>query len=197
MRRSLREKLKLILAFIGFLWVVFLVDVVIPVPLASFGLKPRSAVGLIGVVTMPLLHGGFHHILSNTIPLSVLLFLLSGSRMRSAEVVVGLIILGGFLLWLTGPSGATHVGASGLVYGLITFLIVAGMRQRRFLSLAVAVVTGFLFGGTLVFGILSSVGEGISWQGHLTGAAAGVIIAMYTEKRSTRFRFRRAVARKS
>ena len=88
-------------------------------------------------------------------------------------------------MWLTGRAGATHVGASGLVYGLITFLIVAGIRERRFLSLAVSALTGFLFGGTFFLGILPTVGENVSWEGHLTGAFAGIIIAMCIEGRST------------
>ena len=133
---------------------------------------------------MPFLHGNLGHIISNTIPLCILLFLLAGSQERSTRVIGALIICGGSLLWLTGRSEATHVGASGLIYGLITFLIVVGIRERRFLSLAVSALTGFLFGGTLFSGILPTVGESVSWDGHLTGALAGVIIAIRTQDRS-------------
>ena len=89
---------------------------------------------------------------------------------------VGLVLVGGTLLWLFGRGGRVHVGASSLIYGLIAFLIVAGFRERRIASLAVAVLTGFLYGGTLLSGILPS-SKGISWDGHLLDAVGGGIVA--------------------
>ena len=78
MQHTKREEARLILGFIGLIWLVFLVDVVLPIDLASFGLTPRKVFGSIGIVTMPFLHGGWNHIISNTVPLCVLLFLLAG-----------------------------------------------------------------------------------------------------------------------
>lgn len=184
MKHSKREEAKLILAFVGFIWLVFLADVFLPLELASFGLTPRSAAGLVGIVTMPFLHGGWNHIISNTVPLCVLLFLLAGSRSGSAAVVVGLIVAGGSLLWLVGRADRTHVGASGLIYGLIAFLLVAGFREGRFVSLVVAVVTGLLYGGSLFYGVLPTAEPGVSWEGHLTGAVAGAMVATQTVRRS-------------
>lgn len=184
MRRSFREESKLILGFVGLLWLVYLIDLVLPVDLRSFGLTPRTVSGIPGIGTMPFLHVGWNHLISNTVPLVVLLFLLAGSRAKSVEAVVGLIVTGGVLLWCFGRSGSIHIGASGLIYGLIAFLIVAGFRERHFVSLAVAILTGFLYGGTLLFGILPTAGEKVSWDGHLAGAVAGVLVAVRLVKKS-------------
>lgn len=81
-----------------------------PVHLAAFGLVPRTVNGLAGIVTMPFLHGGWHHLLRNTVPLCLLLFLLAGSRARSDRIVMGLVLVGGTLLWLFGRGGRVHVG---------------------------------------------------------------------------------------
>ncbi len=183
MRQETQRELTMILGFIGLIWLVFLTDTVLPVDLAAHGLMPRTWSGAVGIVTMPFLHAGWKHITSNTVPLCVLLCLLAGSRSKSAEVVGGLILLGGSLLWLFGRGHSVHVGASGLICGLAAFLIVAGVRERRFIPLAVAVVTGFLYGGTLLFGILPTAGSGVSWDGHLTGAIAGALLAVWTVSR--------------
>ena len=159
--------------FIAVIWIVFLLDLILP--LETFGLAPRTARGLIGLVTMPFLHGSLGHILSNSVPLFVLLMLLAGSRARSLQITVTIILLSGALLWLFGRSGI-HVGASGLVFGLITFLIASGILEKRLLSLMVSIIVGFLFGTALVRGVLPIV-PGVSWDGHLSGAAAGVVVA--------------------
>jgi membrane associated rhomboid family serine protease len=91
--------------------------------------------------------------LSNTVPLFILLVLLAGSRARSWAVVIDIVLLGGSLLWLFGRS-ADHIGASGLVFGLMTFLIASGYFERRIMPLLIAFVVGFLYGGTLLFGAL-------------------------------------------
>ncbi len=180
MKHAVGEEIKGVLVFVGIVWAVFLADFVIPGDLNRFGIVPRTTSGLFGVATMPFLHGGWGHLLSNTIPLIVLLCLLAGSRANSAAVVAAIVLLGGALLWLFGRGGRVHVGASGLIYGLIAFLLVAGFRERRFVPLAVAVVVGFLYGGTLLSGVLPTVGPGISWDGHLLGAVAGAAVAAVT-----------------
>ena len=105
----------------------------------------------------------------------VLLMLLAGSCARSWEIVLEVASLGGLLLWLFGRH-ANHFGASGLIFGLAAFLIVSGIRERRTIPL-VAVVVGFLYGGTLPWGVLPSVGPDISWDGHLSGVIAGAAVA--------------------
>ena len=116
------------------------------------------------------------HILSNTVPLFVLLILLAGSRAESWEVVVLITLLGGLLLWIFGRE-AIHIGASGLISGLATFLILSGFLERRIIPLLIALLVGFLYGSVLVMGVIPRIGSQVSWDGHLCGAIAGGIVA--------------------
>ena len=178
MKHRITEELHFVIVFIGLVWSVFLVDLVLPTELSNFGLTPRRMTGLPGIVTMPFLHNGWDHILGNTVPLTVLLCLMAGSRANTYVAVPVIVIIGGILLWLCGRF-ATHVGASGLVYGLIVFLIVAGIREARLRAILIAVVVGLLYGTTLLTGVLPmSVEEGVSWDGHLFGGIGGGITAI-------------------
>lgn len=180
MKHRIKDELQGVGIFIGIIWLVFLIDWTLPTDLRNWGVVPRSLWGLTGIFTMPFLHGNWQHLVGNTIPLAVLLCLLAGSRANSTGIVVTLTVIGGALLWLLGPSASLHIGASGLIYGLITFLIVAGITERRPMALGIAVVVGIMYGTTLFGGILPfTVNEGVSWQGHLTGAIAGVLLGRF------------------
>jgi membrane associated rhomboid family serine protease len=181
-QRRLRDEAKLIFAVIGLIWLVFLVDKLTPLSLTGWGLIPRDVTTLSGILTMPFIHGTWSHIIGNTIPLLVLLLLLAGSQARSIEVVTVIVLLGGVLLWCFGRGGRCHVGASGVIYGLIAFLIVAGFLERRFLPLMAALLTGFFYGSSLLTGILPTAGSMVSWDGHLSGAIAGAAIAFFKVK---------------
>jgi len=169
---QIREELQTVLLFVGVMWGVYLLDCLLPWSLSDWGVVPRTLWGLMGIPLAPLLHANLGHLISNSIPLAILLILLVGSRTNTWITVGEIIVLGGLLLWLFGRS-AIHVGASSLVYGLIAYLIVSGFRERRLVSLLVAILVGFLYGGTLISGVLPSVGSHISWDGHLCGAIAG------------------------
>ena len=134
---------------------------------------------------VPFLHASLEHIVSNTVPLFVLLLLLAGSQAKSSGVVVGIILLGGALLWLFGRP-AIHIGASGLIFGLMAFLIVSGLRERRFVPLAISVLVTFLYGGSLLLGVVPQFGSNVSWDGHLCGALAGAAIAMALTRKPPR-----------
>lgn len=159
--------------FIASLWMVYLVDLVLTVDFNSYGLVPRTLHGLIGIPLMPFLHGSWGHLLGNTIPLGILLFILLSLRRDYLEVIVSIVILGGLLLWCFGRS-ADHVGASGLVCGLVAFLIATGFAERKPVSILVAILVGFLYGTTLLWGVLPTAGKSVSWDGHLFSAIAGV-----------------------
>jgi membrane associated rhomboid family serine protease len=169
------EELHGVLLFVGAVWAAFVLTLAFP-SLDSFGVTPRTLVGLVGIPAMPFLHANLGHLLGNTVPLFVLLALLAGSQARSWEVVAAVVLLGGLLLWVFGRP-ATHIGASGLIFGLITFLMLSGVLEKRLVPLAVCVVVGFLYGGTLLWGILPRFGSHISWDGHLAGAIAGGVVA--------------------
>jgi membrane associated rhomboid family serine protease len=172
---TVHDEIHGVILFVGAIWAVYFVSLAYP-GLDQFGVIPRRLGGLIGIAAMPFLHANLHHLLSNTIPLIVLLILLAGSRAESWAVVVLISCLGGLLLWIFGRP-AVHVGASGLISGLVAFLILSGLLERRVVSLLIALVVGFLYGGSLVMGVLPRIGSSISWDGHLCGAIAGGLVA--------------------
>lgn len=181
MQHTIQQEIKGVVIFIATIWGVFLLECVVPFDLLSFGVTPRTLHGLVGIPAMPFLHANLQHIASNTLPLFVLLILLAGSKARSWEVVTEIVLLGGILLWLCGRT-ATHVGASGLIFGLIAFLIVSGWLERRFVPLVISLVVTFVYGGILLWGVIPRIGTHISWDGHLLGAVAGGVIAYLMTK---------------
>lgn len=164
--------------FISCIWVVFAVDYFLP--LETFGLVPRTARGLIGILTMPFLHGDFKHLLGNTIPLAVTLLLLAGSRANSGAIVALIALLCGIGLWLFGRT-ALHIGASGIVFGLIAFHVFAGIFEKRLKSVIIAAFVGLLYASTLLRGIIPFQ-QGVSWEGHLIGALAGALVALMVSR---------------
>lgn len=169
------DEIEGVLAFLGVIWGVFLLSFLVP-GVDRFGVVPRTAGGLIGIATMPFLHASLAHLLSNTVPLFVLLLLLAGSRARSWAIVAEIGFLSGFLLWIFGRP-AIHIGASALIFGLITFLIVSGLLERRPIPLLISLGVGFFYGGSLVFGVIPGLQSDVSWDGHVCGAAAGILAA--------------------
>ena len=155
------------------LWIVYFLDLLVPIQFVDYGLVPRTFKGLMGIPLMPLLHGSWGHLLSNTVPLCILLFILHSSRSDYVEVILSIVFGGGLLLWCFGRN-AVHVGASGLVDGLVAFLISIGFADRKPVSIFIALLVGFLYGTTLFFGILPTAGATVSWDGHLLGAIAGI-----------------------
>jgi len=159
------------------MWVVQLADFVIPLDLNGLGLRPRTFRGLIGIALMPFLHAGLGHLLSNTVPLVILLGLTVTTRRQPWHVVVSIVLGNGILLWLFGRN-AIHVGASGLVFGLIAYLITVGIREKQLKSLTIAILVGFFFGTTLLFGVMPTFRSAVSWDGHLCGAISGTFVAL-------------------
>lgn len=173
---TVRDDLLVVGLFLALIWLLFILDTLLPfLPFERLGLVPREVRGLDGIITMPFVHKDLAHIIGNTIPLAVSLVLLAGSRANSAIIVLLTIVLSGTLLWIFGRE-ARHIGASGLVFGLVAFHICAGIFERRLISIAIATVVGLLYAGTLFRGILPFQ-QGVSWDGHLFGAIAGGLIA--------------------
>ncbi len=175
-KHTIQQELQIIGGVVALLWIIHIADWVVPGQFTDWGLWPRTLRGLAGIITMPFLHGNLAHLFGNTIPLLILLSLMAGSRANSWQTVIGITILNGCLLWLVGRN-AMHVGASGLIFGLIGFLVCAGYFERRVVSILVAGVVLFLYGTTILFGILPTAGSNVSWDGHLTGLIAGIVVA--------------------
>jgi len=171
---TIREELKSILIFVGIIWLVFIFDRFLP--LEKMGLVPRDFGGIFGIATMTFLHGDFAHIMSNIVPLVVMLLLLSGSRANSIVIVISIIAIGGGLLWLFGRGNTLHIGASLLVFGLAVFLIVSGILEKRIIPALISLFVAISYGGILLSGV-APWQEGVSWDGHLFGGIGGAITA--------------------
>ncbi|MCC6193946.1 MAG: rhomboid family intramembrane serine protease [Burkholderiales bacterium] len=167
--------------FVATLVLVWLVGLVPGVDLGRFGVIPREASGLWGILTAPMVHADFAHLASNALPLLIAGTLLLHLYPDSSRFVLPAAWLGpGLLVWAFGR-GATHVGASGLVYGIVTYIFVAGILRRDRRAWAASVLVAFLY-GTLVWGVLP-IRVGVSWETHLAAAAIGVVLAVALRRR--------------
>ncbi|QZY28753.1 rhomboid family intramembrane serine protease [Nocardioides coralli] len=164
------------LGFVGLLWAIEIADAVTPAALDSYGIRPRSEDGLWGILVAPLLHGGWGHLEGNSVPLLVLGFLVAVvSTARWFIVMAWSWVVSGLGVWLLAPAASVTIGASGLVFGLLTYLLVAGFRERSATRILVSVAVFIVYGG-LLLGVLPTDAR-VSWQGHLFGAVGGVLAA--------------------
>ncbi|TCP46758.1 membrane associated rhomboid family serine protease [Tamaricihabitans halophyticus] len=173
----LKQSAIVIVGFTALLYLVELLDVVLPVNLDNGGIVSRSLSGLDGVLWAPLLHGDWAHLLANTAPVLIFGFLaMAGGLGPWIAVTATIWILGGLGVWLIGPGGNTvTIGASGVAFGWLAFLLVRGLFNRSIKQIGLAVLL-LAWWGSMLWGILP--GEpGISWQGHLFGALAGILAA--------------------
>jgi membrane associated rhomboid family serine protease len=176
--RTLRVHAWILGVSIASLWAVFAVDVVLGGALLQYGIVPRSTDGLWGILAAPFLHANTAHLMANTVSLLVLGWLVMLRDPRHFTLVAICAAVGaGVCAWLLGAKGSVHVGASGVIFGFLGFLIFAGWWARSFGSIALSLVTTVLWGG-LVWGVLPGT-PGISWQAHLGGFAGGVLAARW------------------
>ena len=169
-------------AFVAAMWAVEILDAVTPGDLESHGIRPRSDEGLFGIAFAPMLHGDWGHLIANSIPLVVLGLLLMLSGLRTFVTVTAIVwIVGGAAVWLLAGANSNHIGASGLVFGWIGYLVARGAFSRSLGQIAIGLLVLASY-WTAVFGVLPGQ-PGISWQGHLFGAIAGVLAAWLLEGR--------------
>ena len=167
---------RLVLIMASVLWVAEFVDLILGHRLDRYGIEPRDSDGLVGIVAAPLLHGGFGHLVSNTVPFVVMglgIALKGAGRVIAVTAIVALI--SGVGTWLLGPSASLHIGASGVVFGYATYLLAQGLFERGLLEVGLGLLVGLVWGGALLGGLLPE--PGVSWQGHLFGAVGGVVAA--------------------
>lgn len=166
------------LAFIALIWAIKLVEVLTNLDFGTLGILPRELEGSIGILTAPLIHSDFSHLISNTFPL-----LLLGTASfyfypkKAPQIIIMIYLLTGAWVWLSARDGAYHIGASGVVYGLVLFHLVIGIIRRDPASLAISLAILFLYGG-MIYGIFPGK-KSISWESHLMGAVAGLFTAFY------------------
>jgi len=170
-------------AMAALMWVVEVVDQVAGGRLDSGGIEPRELDGLDGVVWAPFLHGGFDHLIGNTIPFLLLGFAIALSGVaRVILVTVIVAVVGGLGTWLVAPANAVHIGASGIVFGYAGYLVARGAFSRSLSQILLGLVVVAVWGATLLQGLVPE--DGISWQGHVFGAIGGVVAAWLLERRA-------------
>jgi membrane associated rhomboid family serine protease len=174
-RALLALAMRLAAGFVVVLWLVHLMNWGLGLDPLPFGLRPREWLGLVGIVTAPLMHGDFAHLVANSVPLlvlgAVMLFLYPHASLR----VLPAVYLGsGALVWLFGRD-SVHIGASGLVYGLVGYVFVAGLLRRDRRAIAASLMVVMLY-GTLAWGVLP-IQPRVSWETHLAAAVIGVLAA--------------------
>lgn len=162
------------------MWMVYLISLSLNLDLSRMGILPRDMIGILGIISGPVIHANFPHLLSNTMPLLILgwtiFFFYSKVSYKSFIVIY---VLTGLFVWLFARE-VYHIGASGIVYGFVSFLFFSGIFRRDNKSIAIALIVTFLYGG-IVWGILPGQ-KGISWESHLFGGIAGIITAFIFRK---------------
>jgi membrane associated rhomboid family serine protease len=177
--RELKTQFLTLGGLVALMWAIEIVDQFILLrSLDQFGIRPRSIPGLWGILFAPFLHGNFPHLIANTVPFLTLGWLVMLRNTRDFWTVsIVAAIVGGLGTWLIAPSGTVHIGASGIIFGYLGFLLSRGYFERNFTSIALSVTVGILY-GSLIWGVLPQ-RIGISWQGHLFGFIGGVVAARF------------------
>jgi membrane associated rhomboid family serine protease len=174
--RTTKRQATVLSSALGVAWASFAATFVTGGALLSYGIVPRTVSGLRGILFAPFLHANLQHLLSNTVPFVVLGWLVMlRDKSHFGRVTLAAALASGLASWLLGAPGSVHVGASGVIFGYLGFLMLSGWYARTIGSVLLSVGVTALWGG-LVFGVLPTV-PGVSWQGHLGGFIGGVLAA--------------------
>ncbi|MEM7591494.1 MAG: rhomboid family intramembrane serine protease [Cyanobacteria bacterium P01_A01_bin.83] len=171
------KEFKILIVSIAIMWMVEILDFfVFQGGLDSYGVQPQNVIGLRGIIFAPFLHGGFGHLMANTIPfltLGWLTMIQETSDFYIASIVSALV--GGIGVWIFGAPNSVHIGASILIYGYLGFLLLRGYFQKNFPSIALSIFVAIAY-GSFIWGVFPNQ-IGVSWQGHLFGFIGGAIAA--------------------
>ncbi|MGO9750608.1 MAG: rhomboid family intramembrane serine protease [Solirubrobacteraceae bacterium] len=169
--------LALLAGIIAFMWVIEAINTLDSNRLDNDGLYPRDIDRFWGIITFPFLHASFQHLIDNTVPLAFIgaIIALRGAA-KLARVTLFVIVVGGVLAWVVAPSHTVTVGASGVVFGYATYVFARGFFERSLLDVSAGLVVGAVWGAALLYSIVPH-NNGVSWQGHVCGAIAGVLAA--------------------
>lgn len=167
----------MVIALVSVLWVVQLIQFLHLFDFTGFANHPRHLDGLKGIIFSPFIHdpNNLQHLISNTLPIFVLLTVLLNAYPRVAlSVLVFIHISSGILVWLFAPENTYHIGISGIIYGIAAFLVASGLFRKDRTSVTIAILVALIYGGS-IWGFLPV--EGVSWQSHFFGAVSGAFIA--------------------
>ncbi len=170
------ENIKTSLAIVALLWAVYFLNFFIPIEFRYYGIHPRNISLLWGILCSPFLHGNLPHLIANSSVLVVLLSVsLSFSRKLTFWAILIICIVGGGFVWILGSGNTVHIGASGVIFGLIGFLMFLGLFRHEWKALIFSIIIFFLYGGAL-FSLLQYT-PGVSWSGHFYGFLSGIFAA--------------------
>ncbi len=174
------------IVFVVLVWIAYIIDYagVLPSNFPHLGILPGVGRGIVGIFFSPFIHNSFSHLLSNTLPLLILIWFLFYFYSKIAfSVFICLWLCSGLLTWIIGRGGY-HVGASGLVFALLFFLFFSGIVRKYIPLIAVSLIVAFIYGSTVwsIFPITEMIDASISWEGHLSGAIAGLVFALVFRK---------------
>ena len=174
--RSLKVQTVTLGASVGAMWGVLGLNALLGGALLQYGVVPRTESGLTGILFAPFLHGNLQHLMANTVPFALFGWMVM-LRDRRHFLVVTLLaaLVSGLCAWTFGAPGSVHVGASGVIFGYLGFLLLSGWYERSFASIALSVLVAGVWGG-MVTQVLPGV-PGVSWQSHLGGFIGGVLAA--------------------
>ncbi|WP_169251777.1 rhomboid family intramembrane serine protease [Brevibacterium sp. 'Marine'] len=186
-RPHLLSRFSPVLIVLAVMWVIEIVDTILPVDLDAFSMQSWNPLSLYGLVTSPLLHSGFGHLLANTFPFLVLGIVIAFEGRRRFWTVTGITALSsGLGAWLTTLPGQHIVGASGIVFGFFGYLALRTWFTddllRKIIYFAIGLFIFVTYGASMIFGMLPQTND-ISWQGHLFGFAGGIVAAWWLHRR--------------
>ncbi len=169
------------------IWISYFLSLVLPI--AQYGLVPRTPHGLIGIISAPFIHGSLSHLIGNSfsfIIFALMLAMLEGNKMFAKVILM--ILIGGFLTWGMGRN-ANHIGASGLIFSLWGYMLFSGWFSRKLKYIVASIALIFFYSG-MIFGVLPGK-VGISWEGHLFGFIAGIIVSWFYHRKNKTTRYTR------
>jgi membrane associated rhomboid family serine protease len=167
--------------FVFLMWLVKIVELLFSIDFSSLGIYPLSVRGLPGIVFSPFIHADFNHLFNNSIPLFLLATALFYFYSEVAlKVFIWTYFITGLLVWIAGRD-AWHIGASGLVYGLASFLFFSGIIRRYFRLIALSLLIVFLY-GSMVWGLFPGIYKNVSWESHMLGFFSGVVLSIWYRK---------------
>jgi len=175
--QSARTHAATLATFVGLLWLVHVANVLLGGALLAWGIHPRTMSGLLGIFFAPFLHGSTLHLVVNTISFVVFGALMRFRHRNDFVVVAGVgALTSGLGAWLFGAPGSVHIGASGVIFAFLGFLMARGIFERSVSSIVLSVLVTWFF-GSMLWGLLPAAGAAISWQAHLFGLLGGILCA--------------------
>ncbi len=176
MYSKILNKLKFPIGFVGLIWVIYIFQVSSGIDLRTLGVYPRRIEGLPGILTSPLIHGSWEHLFYNSVSFLILSAILFWFYPKIAlKSFIWIYLLSGLGIWIFAAPYTYHIGASGIVYGMISLVFWSGIFRRNIKSIVLALIILILYAG--YFGGIMPGQQGISWEGHLLGAVAGILLA--------------------